>query len=932
VVIRIDRRADAQGVAQVVGRARELGKLSRFLDAAVAGPSMLVLEGEPGIGKTTLWQACVDAAGERSYCTLVCRPAEAEAKLGYAALADLLETVPEETFAGLADPQRRALDIALLRVEPQGERADRRTVSVALLNVLRSLAEVMPVLVAIDDAQWLDTPSSQAVAFALRRLDQEPVGVVFSMRSGATSTPSFFGGKPEMRVERLNVGPLPPDELGRVVAGHLGLQLSRAASMRVHRASGGNPFYAIEIARGLPRDNPIAGEHLAVPPSLRALVAERVTRLPDSTRRALLVAAALSTPDVATIAAATGRRDGRSAALARAEADGVIRVDAGVVTFAHPLLAASVYGEASPPQRREAHRRIARVVEDPEERAKHLALAAGGPNEEGARVLDDAAQRASTRGAPDEAAMFAESAVRLTPPAQVDDRWRRQVDAARYHELEGESGRARELLDEVVAMAPGGVTRGWALHRLARVTNSASAARALQDRAREDAAGDPRLLAAVERALAEQAMLELEPAEAARHARAQLEFATRSGDDGLRALALTESARVEFLLGHGISSAAVDEAIALECFCPATPILGLPTLDYAWLLHCDGQWAAAGRLYEELLARARAHGDEPSVSGLLGLLSDLALLEADYDTAMRQAELAYDVARRVEPTFLQAYAALRIALAAAHRGSVEHARAAAAEATAVYEEREALDGRGAAAWPLVFLELSLGRPEAAIAHAAPFVRPLVECGVVEPMYILAFLPDLIEALVATGDLDQAADLTDALERRGRATDRAWALATAGRSRGLLEAAQGRLGNALEELEHALAEHDRFVMPFERARTMLVRGVVQRRAKQRRAARTSLSQALSVFDELGAPLWADRARAELARIGGRASGDELTPTEAQVAARAAAGETNREIADALFMSVKTVEANLSRVYRKLDISSRRQLNETLKQQT
>ncbi len=815
---------------------------------------------------------------------------------------------------------------------PTDERADRRAVSVALLNVIRSLAATGPVLLAVDDAQWLDTPSAQAVAFALRRLDRESVGVVVSMRSGATGEPAFIGRNPEMRVERLTVGPLPLDELGGVVEGNLGVRLSRVAATRVHRASGGNPFYAIEIARALSGDETIGGEPPTVPPSLRALVADRIAGLPAGTRRALLVVAALSTPRVAAVAAATGRPDGRVTGLARAEAEGVVRVDAGVVTFTHPLLAATVYGEASPEERREVHRRIARVVEDQEERAKHLALGADGPDEKVARALDDAAGRASSRGAPTEAATFAESAARLTPPGCVDDRCRRQVDAASYHVMEGEGGRARALLEEVVATAPGGITRGWALHRLGGLTNSASAVRALQEQARHDAGGDLRLLAAIERSLAELAIVELEPAVAARHARAMLEFATRSGDKGLRAFALMVSARAEFLLGHGISSGAVEEAIGLERFCPATPVLVLPTMSYAWMLHGAGEWVAARRLYEDLLERARAHGDEPSVSRMLAMLSELALFAGDYDAATRQAELAHEVASRAELTTSQANAAVRVALAAAHRGWVEQARVAAAEATALLEEREVLHGRGAAAWPLVFLELSLGRPEAAIAHAAPFVRPLVECGVVEPLYIFAFMPDLIEALVATGDLEQAAVLTDELERRGRATDRAWALAAAGRSRGLLEAAHGRLDEALAQLERALEEHKRVVVPFERARTLLVNGVVQRRVKQRRAARASLLQALTSFDELGAPLWADRARAELTRIGGRASGDELTPTEAQVAARAAAGETNREIAQALFMSVKTVESNLSRVYRKLDISSRRQLNESLKQQT
>jgi AAA ATPase-like protein len=318
-VNRADRAADAQGVAEVIGRERELDELSRFLDAAASGPILLLLEGEPGIGKTTLLQAGLDAARKRSYRTLACRPAEAEAKLGYAALGDLLEAVPNETFGGLAEPQRRALDVAILRVEPDGDQADRRAASVALLNVIRSLAATGPVLVAIDDAQWLDTASAQAVAFALRRLDRESVGVVVSMRPSATGESVFSVSNPGVRVERL-----------------LGVRLSHASMRRLHRASGGNSFYAIEIARASPKSTAVSAEHAMTPPNLRALVAERVARLPADSRRALLVASALSTPDITTIASAMGRSDGRVPALARAEADGVIRVDGGAVTFYAP--------------------------------------------------------------------------------------------------------------------------------------------------------------------------------------------------------------------------------------------------------------------------------------------------------------------------------------------------------------------------------------------------------------------------------------------------------------------------------------------------------------------------------------------------------------------------------------------------------------------
>jgi DNA-binding CsgD family transcriptional regulator len=274
----------------------------------------------------------------------------------------------------------------------------------------------------------------------------------------------------------------------------------------------------------------------------------------------------------------------------------------------------------------------------------------------------------------------------------------------------------------------------------------------------------------------------------------------------------------------------------------------------------------------------------------------------------------------------------RLSMVRAHQGDVNGASSACADAEELAHRGEGLHTVGAAAWMRAFLELSLGNARNAIDEMRPLARVLVDSDVVEPLAISAPIPDLIEALVAVGELDDASFYLAELHRRAEATQNPWALVAAARSRALVAAGRGALDEALAATDAGLRMAEQPAMPFERARTLLVRGVVQRRAKQRRAARASLLQALTTFDTLGAQLWADRTRAELARIGGRASGDELTPTEAQVAARAAAGETNRDIADALFMSVKTVEANLSRVYRKLDISSRRQLDATLKQQT
>jgi DNA-binding CsgD family transcriptional regulator len=266
--------------------------------------------------------------------------------------------------------------------------------------------------------------------------------------------------------------------------------------------------------------------------------------------------------------------------------------------------------------------------------------------------------------------------------------------------------------------------------------------------------------------------------------------------------------------------------------------------------------------------------------------------------------------------------------AAALLGQIDVARRAAEAGLAIAGRR----GLGLAALRnravLGFLELSLGNPQGAHRWLGPAVAAMHDMGLGEPAYV-PLLADEIEALVALGQLQQAASLLDGLEERGRALDRAWALAAAARGRGLLQAARGEQAAALGVLERALLEHDRMAQPFELGRTLLVKGRVERRARKWGAARTSLGGALARFEELGAPVWADKARAELRRVGGRIPARLLTPTEEEVAELVSTGLTNQQVADTLFLSVRTVEANLSRIYHKLGVRSRTQVSAKLR---
>ena len=330
--------------------------------------------------------------------------------------------------------------------------------------------------------------------------------------------------------------------------------------------------------------------------------------------------------------------------------------------------------------------------------------------------------------------------------------------------------------------------------------------------------------------------------------------------------------------------------------------------------------AAARRLGGRARPRRR---DESDLAFLLVWLSWLEIRTGDLDAAASIAEEAISLATLTGARSLHTLALAQRAFVHAHRGDVDETRSLCAEVATAVEHRGNMPPLWIAA-SLAVLELSLGDPAAAAAACEPLVVALEAHGIAEPVTCF-FLPDALEALIARGGLDRAERLIDAFEARGRELDRAWALATGGRCRGLLLSARGDLGGAQAALDRAPAAHERIDMPFELARTLLVAGVIERRTRKRARAKASFERALAIFEGAGAALWAQRARAELDRVGlRRSAGGQLTACERRVAELAAEGLTNREVAAALFISPKTVGANLARVYRKLGITSRAQL--------
>lgn len=917
------------GERRIIGREEELAAVERFLESVPEGPRALLIEGDPGIGKTTVWSEGVAAARGRLHWILSCRPAEAETSLAFSALGDLLEPVLEETLPQLPTPQRRALEVAVLRADAESERAEPRAVSLAVLGVLRLLARLSPVLVAIDDLQWLDAPSARVLAFALRRLEQERVGVLATRRT-SPEVPLDLDAVVAGDVHTVIVAPLSSGELRRILEHRLGAILTPPTLKRVEESAGGNPLFALELGRAV-LDGRIELTGSVPPPlprHLLELVRGRLVTLAAENRRVLAVAAALSQPTVRHVAAAAGRTRTTSALREAAEA-GVVDIEDDRVRFTHPLFASALYGELAPADRRRLHRKIAAVVPELEERARHLALAAEAPDEAVASTLLEAARRVAARGAPDEAAILAAEAVRLTPADRAGEQATRQVETARFALAAGDTLKARSLLEAAVGRMPPGPDRARALQNLAVAINAtegtANGSKDLYEQALREAGDDLALRASIERALATFWVLADDVRAAGRHAHAALEAADQLGDSDVLARALATAAHLDFMLGRGIAWDKIERSLALYDDNAASSLGGHPGLSIAPLLETAMELAPARSLLERLERKAVEHGEERLLPFVLGIRSAVECAAGEYDRAIAYARDGVAVAKQTTQPGLVAMALYGEAAALAHLGRVDAVRAAAEEGRelAAQTGSNTIAGDGFAG-VLGFLELSLGNARAAHEHFAPLPEQLVHKGLREPTFFF-FVPDDVEALVSLGELDAARRLLDEQERRARAVGRPWALATCARCSGLVAAAAGDLAGAREHLARALLEHERLPMPFERARTLLVRGTLERRAKRRRAARESLEEAVAIFDQLGTDLWAEKARGELARIGGRArGGDDLTPTEERVAQLVAEGRTNREVAETLFMSVKTVEANLSRIYGKLGVRSRTEL--------
>lgn len=914
-----------------VRRPVEARAVDGFLAASALAPAGLIIEGEPGIGKTTLWLAALSQAAESGATVLSTRGAQSESILAYTGLEDLLGGLDHAVVADLPAPQRAAVETVLLGTQTHGRGADQHALSAALVSALDTMAETAPVLLAIDDLQWLDPSSMAVVAFATRRF-AGAVGVLVTARNdpdGIAASARVQMSRPDA-IDRLRVRPLSLGGVGALIAERLNRSFTRPVLRRIHQTAGGNPFYALELARAIDSAAPTAGaaSQVPLPATLTEVVRARIGSLPSAVQDALLVVACAGTPTVALVAHAIGAEIPQAAALLEdAEVDGVITIEGQHPRFAHPLFAHGVYAGAAAGRRRAIHRRLADAVEQPELAARHLALGSVHGDAALWESLDAAAESARRRGAPAAAAELLELSVGLGGGTTT-----RRIRMAGYLLHAGDVRRARTLLEEVLDEPAAGKARIQALRLLAEVRmvdDSFGEAAELLEQAVAEAGDNVGLRAQLS------VNLSFAQGNAGDHAGAlcTLEDAVADAEQlahpQLLAQALGIRTVQRFLLGQGLDEAGLARAVELEDPGAPMPLALRPSTNTALLALWSGQLDRAHELMAGLRRRCIAGGREVDLVYLALHHAQLELWRGNIAEATTITDDAVERASQLGGDFPLYVALTTSAALAAFAGRVDEARRDANEALAATRRfgSDAID-----VWPvaiLAFLEVSVADFPAAEAVVAPVLARLDRSPAATEINVAPFLPDAIEALLGLGRRAEAQTLLERLESNGRRLDRPWMLAVGARSRAILLAFDNDINAAISAATQALKEHDRLPMPFERARTQLVLGQLLRRQRRREAASAALTEALTTFEKLNTPLWAARAHAELSRTKpSRNQTGALTATEQRVADLAASGMNNRDIAAALFISLKTVEANLTRIYRKLGIRSRAQIGARL----
>jgi DNA-binding CsgD family transcriptional regulator len=905
-------QAHLPGDRPAVGRDAELQAIEALLDVSGA-VRCLVLAGDPGIGKTTVWEAGCRAARDHGFLVLPARASEAETGLLFAGLADLMENVPPEALSAVPGPQRHALDVATCRADPGEKAPEPFAASAGLLSLLSAAASNTPLLVAIDDVQWLDGASAEALRFATRRLvhRDRPIRFLLCRRPGRRAAlEEVFRAAGTLEVRTL--GPLSIGAIQWLVARHLATLPPRRVLRQIYEAAQGNPLFALELARlvlagGLPEP----GAELPIPEAAEDIFGPRVSALAGPVRTAVLataLSASITRPELARIVGPQ--------VVDEAVGMGLLAAAHAGVRLSHPLLGAAARHLATAAERRELHLSIAMAVSDPVLRARHRAEASAGPDPELASTLAAASEAAMTRGAAVDAEQLAASALRLTP-AGLPEYPGRLLALADCYLMMGDLTRAGDFLSPRLSDLPAGPLRARA-HVILGEASVAIDEEAHLEQALAEAGDDAKLRAY---ALARKALLlavsMVERLDVAEEVGREAVQAAASASPELRLRALSALAWARIVRGLPIedlrrSAPLLPERASLQGTSLEHPV--------AVRLAFRGEVADARIAHERLRALTEECGD---ARGNLSATIQLCELELRAGDVRRAGSLLAELAEWSGLDEMRTISfRLRAMLAAVAGLPDDAARDAAAarrgeSAGLVWDWLEATRAAGMAA-------LCAGNP----GQAADLLGAVWEHTVREQVAEPGAFPvagDLVEALVQCDEHERARAVTERLSLLAARQRHPWAGVTAARCSAVLRLASGYDLRAADELAAAAAGYERLGLRFEQARALLMLGREQRRSSKRVAARDSLARAQRAFDGLGCSGWAARAAEELGRVSGRRGGhDELTGSERRVVELAARGLSNKEIASRLHVTVYTVEAHLSHAYAKLGVRSRAQL--------
>jgi DNA-binding CsgD family transcriptional regulator/tetratricopeptide (TPR) repeat protein len=895
----------------------------------LAGGGSVLLHGPAGIGKSTVLRALSAEYGDSARTVLRCSATESESHLPFLALADLLGLVLDEVSERLPAAQRTALESALTGRGESSLQRDGLALRLAVLSALRALAADGPVLVVADDLQWLDPASAELLGFAARRLGDTQVQMIFAVRTEGQEYDRYLNASPPDTLA-FRLSPLSRAQVSALLDDRGYTGLPRSTVREIHRTSGGNPLFALELGRALAENPtpPRPGEPLPVPTSLRALVLSRLDMLPAEARRTLLVASAGARPTVALLQ--TAGRENAEAETAQAAELGLLATEpeGPAVRFAHPLISAALYAEAPAQERRAAHAALSTAASDPIERARHLALATTGTDPEVAARLAEAATLARDRGAPSVAASLGLLAARHTPGDSVPGPDERRLQASEDAITAGELDLARDIAREVLTRTsvPAERVRAWII-----VIDTAGHAMADVDavfpQALADAGDDPRLLALVRYQLAWRALLvEGDFGEARAETARSAELAALAGDRRTELLALSFQAQTETLMGHPDAPLTIKRALKE----PQDPRVachhnGAGSARFRWLVMSD-QLPEARATITALLREVRRRG---SVESEVHFLRGFAETELRSGHCGRALDLAREGLRLARDSGIgQTASAMLTALAEASGGDVEEALALAREAVEHAEEEGDQMYLSRALGALGYAQLVAGDAHGTV-RSLRRVRELEQAlGVTDPARG-RWHGDLAEALVRVGETAEAQDVIDVTRERALRLGRESVLAVLDRAEALVRAARGEHDAAVAQLTSVQDRLAKLGYGLEEARAAFALATL----RTRQPAPTSYDEATRLFRRCRALPWLRQVdEAAVTRPPEPAPAatpappaldglDGLASMERQVAALVMEGATNREIAARLFISVKTVEATLTRVYRKLGIRSR-----------